>query len=60
MSFRIQAGRPRNNAEFSSDDTKVSEAIETIFPHMTEDALLIWNNTYILIHRLNNAYDHAA
>jgi len=54
MNFRIQASQPKNTSEFCTEDKKVSEAIETVFPMMTEDALLIWNTSYI---PLNYKYD---
>lgn len=54
MEFRIQASNPRNNGYFCSEDEKISEAIETIFPMMTEEALLVWNTIYI---PLNYKYD---
>jgi len=49
MVFRIQAGQPENSAEFCDEDEKLSEAIETIFPMMTEDAMIVWNTTCIPI-----------
>ena len=54
MSFRIQASMPKNNSIFYSEDAKLSEAIETIFPMMTEDAFIILNTIYI---PLNYKYD---
>lgn len=54
MSIRVQVGKPTNNGEFCYDDKKLSEAIETIFPMMTEEAFLIWNTYYI---PLNYKYD---
>ena len=54
MNFRIQASYPINNGEFCQEDRKLSEAIETIFPMLTEDAILIWNTIYI---PLNYKYD---
>lgn len=54
MEFRIQVSNPRNNGCFCSEDEKISEAIETIFPMMTEEALLVWNTIYI---PLNYKYD---
>lgn len=54
MNFRIQVSKPYNNGEFCYEDKKLSEAIETIFPMMTEDAFLVWNHIYI---PLNYKYD---
>jgi len=54
MNFRIQASQPKNNSEFNNEDEKLSEAIETIFPMLTEEALIIWNTIYI---PLNYKYD---
>ena len=54
MSFNIQASRPQVNFEFCKDDEKISEAIESIFPMLTENAFLVWN--YISI-PLNYKYD---
>lgn len=45
--FRIQASNPRNNATHIESDCKLSEAIETIFPMMTEDAFIIWKAIHI-------------
>lgn len=47
MNFLVQSSRPQNSSEFCIDDKKISEAIETIFPMMTEDALLVWDTSYI-------------
>ena len=47
MHFSIQTSQPKNNAKFCSEDKKLSEAIETIFPMMTEDGLIIWNTIRI-------------
>jgi len=54
VNFRIQASYPKNNTAFCIVDEKISEAIETIFPMMTEDAILIWGTSYI---PLNYKYD---
>jgi hypothetical protein len=54
MDYRIQASQPKNNVDICAEDEKLSEAIETIFPMMTEEALIIWNTIYI---PLNYKYD---
>lgn len=47
MDFRIQAGAPRITGQFDEEDENLAEAIETIFPLYTEDAILVWKNIYI-------------
>lgn len=47
MNFRIQASNPKNNTKYCKEDKKLSEAIETIFPMLTEDAILVWNTINI-------------
>ncbi|TCS94835.1 hypothetical protein [Hazenella coriacea] len=47
MDFRIQAGAPRVTGQFDEEDENLAEAIETIFPLYTEDAILVWKNIYI-------------
>ncbi|MBC2256441.1 hypothetical protein HCB46_13390 [Listeria ivanovii] len=47
MDFLIQANTPRKTGIFESDDYDLSTAIETIFPMLTEDAILVWNHIYV-------------
>jgi len=47
MDFTIQASLPRNTSTYCVEDKKISEAIETVFPMMTEDAFMVWNTIYI-------------
>lgn len=47
MSIRVQTSQPQNNGGFCNGDEQLSEAIETIFPMMTEDAFLVWNTYHI-------------
>ncbi|WP_241433176.1 hypothetical protein [Listeria cornellensis] len=47
MDFFIQANTPRKTGAFEDDDYDLSTAIETIFPMLTEDAILIWNHIYV-------------
>jgi hypothetical protein len=54
MNFRIQSSIPKNNGCHDKEDEKLSEAIETIFPMLTEEAFIIWNTIYI---PLNYKYD---
>lgn len=54
MNFRVQSSVPKNTKIYCNDDEKLSEAIETIFPMMTEEAFLVWNTIYI---PLNYKYD---
>ena len=54
MMFRIQSSMPRNTGDYDSEDEKLSEAIETIFPMMTEDAFIVWRTLFI---SLNYRYD---
>ena len=46
MNFEIQTCNPQNKACYNND-TKISEAIYTIFPLETEDAILFWGDTDI-------------
>jgi len=54
MTFIIQTSQPKNNGEFCKEDKELSEAIETIFPMMTEESLILWNTIYV---PLNYKYD---
>jgi len=45
--FKINACSPKNNSVFDSEDTKLSEAIYTIFPLETEDAVMSWGDENI-------------
>ncbi|EAC8515263.1 hypothetical protein F0040_14890 [Listeria monocytogenes] len=47
MNFFIQANTPQKTGVFESDDYDLSTAIETIFPMLTEDAILVWNHIYV-------------
>lgn len=47
MIFCIQASNPKIMFEFDEEDHDLSAAIETIFPMMTEDAIMVWNNIHI-------------
>lgn len=47
MVFAIQVGNPRVNMKVDDEDTKISEAIESIFLLDTEDLIMIWNNIRI-------------
>lgn len=54
MSFFIQASNPRFNDTLDTEDKVLSEAIESVFPLNTENAILTWN--YICI-PLSYKYD---
>ena len=54
MQFAIQTSNPRPTRMVSGSDASVGEAIETIFPLLTEFAVLVWNNVYV---PLNYKYD---
>lgn len=41
--FYIQACNPINNRTVDENDSKLMEAIETIFPMRTEAAIMVWN-----------------
>ncbi|SHJ47998.1 hypothetical protein SAMN02745136_00138 [Anaerocolumna jejuensis DSM 15929] len=41
--FYIQACKPINNRTVDENDSKLMEAIETIFPMRTEAAIMVWN-----------------
>ncbi|MDF2872341.1 MAG: hypothetical protein K0R05_3916 [Anaerocolumna sp.] len=41
--FYIQACKPINNGVFDENDSKLMEAIETIYPMRTEAAIMVWN-----------------
>ena len=45
--FHINACNPKNNSCFDNKDVKLSEAIYTIFPMETEDAILFWGDEKI-------------
>jgi hypothetical protein len=48
-SFRIIANRSKNNAAYDSGDTKLADAIYTIYPLEAEDALLFWGDERITL-----------
>ncbi len=54
MIFCIQAAQPRLTYQYDSEDETIGEAIETVFPLLTESAILVWKNVYI---PLNYKYD---
>lgn len=54
MRFFIQASAPAFHRIHDGEDESLSEAIETVFPMMTEDAFLSWNAVRI---PLNYKYD---
>jgi hypothetical protein len=47
--FRIIANKPKNNAAHDSGDTKLADAIYTIYPLETEDAVLFWGDERIAL-----------
>jgi len=47
MDFWIQAGDPRATGTYSAEDVCVAEALETIFPMFTEDAIIVWKRWFI-------------
>ncbi|AZS13826.1 hypothetical protein [Paenibacillus lutimineralis] len=47
MDFWIQASRPKYTGLYDKEDQNLSNAIETIFPMMTEKALIFWKTIYI-------------
>ncbi len=47
MDFYIQASCPRYTGEFDEEDYNLSTAIETIFPMMTEEAIMVWKTIHI-------------
>ena len=47
MEFWIQASCPKYTKSFDSDDESLSDAIQTVFPMLTEKAFLIWKAIYI-------------
>jgi len=47
LDFKINTDTPKNNAVFDKTDSKLSEAIYTIFPMETEDAKLYWGTEEI-------------
>lgn len=54
--FFVQAGYPQATNAHDEDDQDLSDAIQTVFPLNTEDALLAWNCVYL---RLGYKYDIA-
>ena len=49
MDFYIELGKPENNLSSDNEDSKLSEAIYTIFPLDAEDAVLHWGDETILL-----------
>ncbi|MEO1668687.1 MAG: hypothetical protein AAFU54_28910 [Chloroflexota bacterium] len=49
MNFFIQAGEPRSTHQYDADDETLGEAIETVFPSLTESAVLVWNYIHVPI-----------
>lgn len=49
LDFKIEVNNPKNNSVFDSEDTILSEAIYTIFPLETEDAILSWGDENIAL-----------
>lgn len=49
MKFAIQTSNPKPTRMVSSSDATLGEAIETMFPLLTEFAIIIWNNVYVPI-----------
>jgi hypothetical protein len=47
VDFWIQASCPRCTGFFDGEDQNLSNAIETIFPMMTEKAVMVWKSIYI-------------
>lgn len=47
MNFLIQASNPKIISNFNSDDETLDEAIESIYPLLTESAIIVWNKIYI-------------
>jgi len=45
--FKIEPGNPKNTAVFDKEDTRLVEAIYTIFPLEAEDAVLFWKSEKI-------------
>lgn len=47
MDFWIQASSPECTSEFDEEDQTLSDAIQTVFPMMTERAIMVWKSIYI-------------
>lgn len=47
MKFAIQVSNPKPAYMVSSSDATLGEAIETMFPLLTEFAIMVWNDIYI-------------
>jgi hypothetical protein len=47
MSFIIQASSPKYTDIFDIQDENLSQAIETIFPLLTENLFIIWNTIHV-------------
>lgn len=47
VEFIIQASNPRMLRFCDSDDATLTDAIQTVFPMDTENAVLAWNNIYV-------------
>ena len=44
LDFKINACNPKHNSVFDKEDRRLSEAIYTIFPMDTEDAIVSWGD----------------
>lgn len=47
MNFYIQAGNPRICDKMEMEDENLSDAMETVFPLNTENAMMVWNHINI-------------
>jgi hypothetical protein len=47
MNFWIQVGNPSLSGEFCNEDESLCEAIQSVYPILTEHALLNWNGVFI-------------
>lgn len=57
MAFSIQASNPTFLKIFNAEDKSLSDAVESIFPMNTENAVLVWNSISIpLSYKYDIAY----
>jgi hypothetical protein len=45
--FRIQASQPRSASNALLEDSGLSDALQSVFPMMTEAAILVWNGGHV-------------
>jgi hypothetical protein len=47
MQFWIQASNPKSLRTLSEEDQSIFDAVETVFPLITEEAFLVWHHVHV-------------